>query len=227
MTPTLYLVRHTRPAIAKGLCYGQMDIPLAESFEQEASLIREALAPYAFTKVFTSPLKRCALLAKALNLQAQPDPRLMEMHFGDWEGKAWDTIFTTPEGKIWFDNYITAPCPHGESFTDLMNRVQSFLAELLPTPDRVFTEHFSRDNFPPDSSDTSDNFSTVKKSAPPPHPIPSDANSHCLITHAGVIRAILVILCGVTAEKVFDIAIPHGEIVEVANGRFSLKEVQP
>ena len=32
----LHFIRHTRPDIARGVCYGQSDIPLAASFAEEA-----------------------------------------------------------------------------------------------------------------------------------------------------------------------------------------------
>lgn len=31
----LYLVRHTRVDVPSGICYGQTDVPLADSFETE------------------------------------------------------------------------------------------------------------------------------------------------------------------------------------------------
>lgn len=34
----LHFIRHTRPDIARGVCYGQSDIPLAASFAEEAGI---------------------------------------------------------------------------------------------------------------------------------------------------------------------------------------------
>ena len=34
----LHFIRHTRPDIARGVCYGQSDIPLASSFPEKGAL---------------------------------------------------------------------------------------------------------------------------------------------------------------------------------------------
>ena len=54
----------------------------------------------------------------------------MEMHFGEWEGKAWDEIGNTREAKRWFEDYINRKCPGGESFADLIRRVESFTGDI-------------------------------------------------------------------------------------------------
>ena len=85
----LFLIRHPRPLIAAGLCYGQLDVdcedpqPLAEQL---------ALALPAATPVFSSPLRRARRLALALDPQATADARLCEISFGAWEGQPWDSI---------------------------------------------------------------------------------------------------------------------------------------
>ena len=39
----IYLVRHTTPAIEKGVCYGQTDLNVAETFEEEVELVLKNL----------------------------------------------------------------------------------------------------------------------------------------------------------------------------------------
>jgi alpha-ribazole phosphatase len=36
----IFLIRHTTPAVAKGICYGQTDLDITESFVEEAEAIR-------------------------------------------------------------------------------------------------------------------------------------------------------------------------------------------
>ena len=57
------LIRHTSVAVASGTCYGQTDVPLRDTFEQEAFNTLQALAGMHFDKVYTSPLSRCVRLA--------------------------------------------------------------------------------------------------------------------------------------------------------------------
>lgn len=200
MKPALYLIRHTRPTIAQGLCYGQSDIPLCENFPNEAREVQGRLAHCVFSKVYTSPLQRCLLLGEALNLPLQVDSRLMEMNFGEWEKKSWDAIFASTQGKRWFENYLTTPCPSGESFADLLARVTAFLQ------DKGVAQ-----------------YKQEKEGTRPTglNLLPYDS-SHCLITHAGVIRALLILLCGLSPHEVFDIDIPYGHIVTIAGNGFSL-----
>ena len=41
----LILLRHTRPAAPLGLCYGRIDLDLADSFEAEARAVLKAAPP--------------------------------------------------------------------------------------------------------------------------------------------------------------------------------------
>ena len=58
----IYLVRHTETVCEKGICYGQSDVDIAAPFETVFEKIVSQLPSEAL--IFTSPLKRCATLAK-------------------------------------------------------------------------------------------------------------------------------------------------------------------
>ena len=131
----LFLIRHTKVNLAKGICYGQSDIRLADDFEEEALKIKNSLHP--FSAIYSSPLQRCALLAQTLaenNKNIIYDDRLKELDFGKWEGKSWEAIQNTIDAKHWFNDYINTPCPHGESYRDLLARISSFINELKQLP---------------------------------------------------------------------------------------------
>ena len=81
----LYLIRHPRPQVAPGVCYGQTDLGLAEPAAEVAERLRPLL-PADFT-LHASPLARARLLAEALGTP-RLDARLQEIHFGDWEGRS-------------------------------------------------------------------------------------------------------------------------------------------
>lgn len=127
----IYLVRHTKPLVAEGICYGQTDLELADSFEKEAqAVIHELPAP--FDVVYSSPLKRCLKLAQKLKPDCTVSRLIMELDFGDWEMQAWDAI---PEKELnrWMNDYLNVPPPNGESATQLMSRVTAFYENLLTT----------------------------------------------------------------------------------------------
>ena len=54
------------------------------------------------------------------------DERLLEMDFGDWEGKNWNAV----EAEEWFKDYVNVAPPNGESMLDLYSRVEDFIAFL-------------------------------------------------------------------------------------------------
>ena len=51
----IYLVRHTSVDIPAGYAYGQTDVPLRPSFEDEAEAVKKNLSGHTFDKVWSSP----------------------------------------------------------------------------------------------------------------------------------------------------------------------------
>ena len=125
------LIRHTRVDVPPGTCYGQTDVPLTPTFEEEATDVRLRLTAYgAFTHVFTSPLSRARRLAAFCGYpDAICDPRLMEMNMGEWEMQRYEEI-DDPALQLWYDDYLHLPATGGESFDDVRARVGDFLDEL-------------------------------------------------------------------------------------------------
>ena len=126
----LILIRHTSVAVPKGVCYGQTDVPLAESFTEEATAVKERLSGYRFDKVFCSPLSRCVKLAEFCGYpQAIKDAKLKELNFGEWEMMPYDKI-TDPKLQEWFDDYINVAPPGGETVLEQQKRLLSFIEDL-------------------------------------------------------------------------------------------------
>jgi alpha-ribazole phosphatase len=128
----LYLLRHTRVDITSGTCYGQLDVPLAPTYPSEKEQVQNKIGGILFDAVCSSPLSRCRTLAESVSgsMLVQYDPRLMELHFGDWEGKLWAEISREPYASEWFRNFLEVPCPGGESYIQLLSRCKDFLKEL-------------------------------------------------------------------------------------------------
>ncbi|MFZ6676037.1 alpha-ribazole phosphatase family protein [Undibacterium sp. Xuan67W] len=142
----LYLIRHPRPEIAQGICYGQSDVP---SSEAQCQLVLPSLLPalrsmlpadhIAQTAIYSSPLQRCRLLAAhlaaGLQVQTQFDPRLMEMNFGRWELQSWDQI-PRVEIDAWAAD-VSGYRPGGaENVLDMAARIIEFLEELVTQGDK-------------------------------------------------------------------------------------------
>ena len=126
----LILVRHTRPKVAAGLCYGQTDLELAGTFANDAAAVLAALP--AINRVASSPLQRCRALARCIadarELPLEFDERLMEMDFGAWEGQPWSGI-PMSEIDAWDDDFLHARPHGGESVAMFMSRVEAALAD--------------------------------------------------------------------------------------------------
>lgn len=119
----LILLRHTRPDVDAGTCYGRRDVGLAATFAEEAEALLSQLL--AFDRVVTSPLSRCRRLADYIAGQTSrdvtEDDRLREMDFGRWEGSAWSAL---PRGEIdaWANDFLHARPHGGESVAMLRAR---------------------------------------------------------------------------------------------------------
>lgn len=171
----IYLIRHTHVQIEEGTCYGQTDVPLADTFTQEITAMQNKLVnlPQDIL-IISSPLQRCLQLAQALSHHhpITTDDRLKEMNFGDWEQQKWAQLEQS-RLQEWMENYIASPPPHGESFLDFAQRVQTFWQTLM----------------------THQDYQTV-----------------LVITHAGVISAILAHILEIPLKKALCFQIDFGSI---------------
>ncbi|MBA4258067.1 MAG: alpha-ribazole phosphatase [Chitinophaga sp.] len=127
----IYLIRHTTPKVEKGICYGQADLDITETFLEEVEAIKPHL-PSEGIKVYSSPLQRCKKLADALfegfDIDIHDD--LMELNCGQWELLPWNDI---PKEEIqpWMDDFVNVRVPQGESYVDLHNRVVNRFKEIV------------------------------------------------------------------------------------------------
>ena len=135
------LIRHTSVDVPPGVCYGQTDVPLKDSFEQEAAItlsrLKASLAVEEnFDLAFSSPLTRCVRLADYCGYpNAERDKRLMEINFGAWEMKPFDRN-DDPRLQEWYADYLNVAATGGESFAMQYERVSRFLDELKQKPYR-------------------------------------------------------------------------------------------
>ncbi|EIM78746.1 phosphoglycerate mutase [Nitritalea halalkaliphila LW7] len=131
----LYILRHPRVAIDKGICYGQLDVPLGAKWIEEAASFAARLPEKGFDRVYSSPSSRCRQLADYLHPgQVQVDARLQEVNFGHWEGRKWEEI-PSEELDPWMQHFVQERPPGGESLADLYARVQRFMGELRQAAD--------------------------------------------------------------------------------------------
>ena len=128
----IYIIRHTTPDIAKGICYGQTNLELTDDFQTESDAILSKLPKNKTPIVYSSPLKRCTQLAARIASSYSTDKRLLELNFGTWELKNWNDI---PKNEMtpWMENFVHEKVPMGESYTELATRVAHFFEEISNT----------------------------------------------------------------------------------------------
>ena len=98
----LYLVRHGQTLWnTQARFQGQYDSPLTDLGRDQASRVGKALAAEIGAgpmRAYVSPLGRtratAALIGESLPLEITEDPRLMEEHFGEWEGLTREDILS-------------------------------------------------------------------------------------------------------------------------------------
>ncbi|MCM0020650.1 MAG: histidine phosphatase family protein [Tagaea sp.] len=83
-------------------------------------------------RVLSSPLLRCRETAELLGLQAEIEPRLIEMHWGDFEGRVMDDL-RAELGPALAENEargLDFQPPNGESPRMVFDRLRPLLSEL-------------------------------------------------------------------------------------------------
>lgn len=126
----IYLVRHGETNWNTELRYqGQRDIPLNEEGLRQAMCIAHNLDAEKIEKIYTSPLlrahKTASLIAEKHGLDLCVEPDLMEIDFGEWEGRNYNELKKEEQdfAERWFFNPDTISIPGGEPYTVFKERV--------------------------------------------------------------------------------------------------------
>jgi len=138
----IYLIRHTKPNIKSGTCYGWTDLDVDLSFDSELRTIKKKAKNLDDFKFYSSPLRRCAKLAKSLanGTPINYDERIKELNFGKWEEIEWEKI-PEDEMSIWGADYINNKVPDGESYSIMLDRVGDFWKNININEDIVIVAH--------------------------------------------------------------------------------------
>ena len=128
----LRLIRHPKPQVDMGICYGATDLP-AEEAAFSSTLHHCLLMPRPHVLI-SSPLQRCRRLAEALGERGWPAPLvhedLAEMNFGEWEMRPWKAI-ERAQIDAWTGDIGRFAPPGGESVQQVAERARRSLAALL------------------------------------------------------------------------------------------------
>ena len=131
----LYFIRHGETDFNKnGQLQGQTDIPLNKEGESQALAARKKIGNMKFDAIYSSPLQRAVCTGEIVTKQSgvtfHKDPRLIEISFGDGEGKE---FMRQPQSfRNFFDDPDHfEPMNRGEDFQQLLSRAQNFLDNII------------------------------------------------------------------------------------------------
>ncbi len=133
-TAELAVWRHPKPIDVQGRCIGRTD---ARVDRRKAKRLAHRIRRWARQQgaprvVLTSRLQRAVSVGRVLagwGWQHRVDARLDEMDFGEWDGRAWDTIGADAVGA-WCEAFAELAPGGGESVSALLSRCGTLLAEL-------------------------------------------------------------------------------------------------
>jgi len=125
----LYLLRHGKVA-GEAALYGHTDVEVFSQTNQEIvdAFIEQNIA---VSRLYSSPLKRCASLAHVISEQTSCKVELIaglkEMNFGQYDGIAFDDLYQDkvvwPQLERFWQNPVQHPLPQAELLTGFSYRV--------------------------------------------------------------------------------------------------------
>lgn len=133
----IYIVRHGETAfnIDDIRVRGRKDVPLSELGIENAIKTGNELASITLDKIYYSKLSRAK--DTALKIQEhQPsadlieEPLLLDISFGDWEGKTADEAFSPELKQKWHSNPHDVLIPNGETFYQVLDRLHRLFLRL-------------------------------------------------------------------------------------------------
>jgi len=125
--------RHARPHGVAGRCIGRTEVCVDRRKSKRLAhriraWARRNTAPYV---VITSPLQRGADVGRWLarwGWQHRQDTRLLELDFGNWDGRRWAGI-EVAEIDAWCADFVNARPGGGEPLAALLERCAAFFAD--------------------------------------------------------------------------------------------------
>lgn len=140
----IYLVRHGETEFnAERRQQGHMDSPLTALGRAQAQavghLLKRQVGDEAGWRIVASPLGRAQhtaqIIGEALGLPVETDPRVIEVSFGQWDGRLRDELAVEFPDTFGRGGWQFA-APGGETYESVEHRINDWLADLPPEPQR-------------------------------------------------------------------------------------------
>ena len=136
MTTVVYLVRHgVHDQLQGRLCGRTPGVKLGPAGLAQAEAAGRRLADADLELVMTSPLERTRQTAEPIARACRADLRveedLLEIDFGDWNGRAFETLEPEPLWTAWNTHRDTARPPSGEAMIEVQARLARWLRRVV------------------------------------------------------------------------------------------------
>jgi len=135
---SIYLVRHGQTAWNKEEIFrGRTDVPLDEAGLKQAELVGQYFKRIEIHGIYSSSLSRAWQTAQKVaelhNLKVQPLPGIVDMSFGNWEGRPHQEIrqIDSKTYQQWVETPHLVRLPGGESLDDVRTRAMAALQEVI------------------------------------------------------------------------------------------------
>ncbi|MBB5916495.1 putative phosphomutase (TIGR03848 family) [Nocardia transvalensis] len=144
---TVILLRHgvSTSNIAATLAGRSPGVDLTDRGREQALGVAQRLAALPIEHIVHSPLERCARtvapLAEKLGVTPVPEPRLLEVDYGEWTGRKLAELVHEPLWKVVQRHASGAVFPGGEGLAQVQYRAVAAVREH----DRAFAEQHGRD----------------------------------------------------------------------------------
>lgn len=118
-----------------GKLLGRRDVPMNADGRAQAERIAGWLADMSIAEVISSPLQRALqtaeLVGKRFDIELARDPRLTDVHLGQWEGKPAAEALASEAYQELLANPLSAAAPGGESFHEVKTRAAAAIEQAL------------------------------------------------------------------------------------------------
>lgn len=138
MLTIIYLIRHGQTSWNKeGIFRGRTDIGLDETGLKQAEYVGRSLKNLKIDKIYSSPLSRAwqtaQIIGKFHNLEVQTLEGIIDMSFGNWEGRYHLEIKEkdSERYKKWMEAPHLVDIPGGESLDQVRKRAIASLEEVI------------------------------------------------------------------------------------------------
>lgn len=131
---TFFLIRHGNTTAGNIISGRTRGYHLSEKGQMEAQRLGERLSEVKFAAIYSSPMERTMETARAIadkhNMEPQILERIIEVDFGEWTSKSFDSLESDQRWKLFHTFRSGTRVPGGEHMVEIQMRMVTELERL-------------------------------------------------------------------------------------------------